>query len=92
MIGHKSHRKIYDKLKEEDLQVIELDFGDILDKLKGEYLDMHDGIKSEVLSTTQFDENSDLSTMYLGMINMARLDKIKVEEKFPISEQGVYSR
>ena len=29
-----------------------------------------------------------MSTTYLGMINMTRLDRIKVEEKFPISEQG----
>ena len=49
---------------------------------------MYDGIKSEVLSTTKFDENSYLSTTYLGRINVTRLDKIKAEEKFPISEQG----
>ena len=26
--------------------------------------------------------------MYLGRIDMTKLDKIKVEERFPISEQG----
>ena len=31
---------MYDKLKEEDRQIIELDFGDAPGKLKGEYLDM----------------------------------------------------
>ena len=41
-----------------------------------------------MLSTTKFDENTDLSTTYLSRINMTRLDKIKVEEKFPIPEQG----
>ena len=79
--------KLYDRLKEEDRQVIELNFSHTPDILK-EYLDMYDGVKSEVLSTTKFDENSDLSTMYLDRINMTRLDKIKVEERFPISEQG----
>ena len=49
---------------------------------------MYDGVKSEVLSTTTFDENSDLSTTYLGRIDMTRLDKIKAKEKVPISEQG----
>ena len=49
---------------------------------------MYDGVKSVVLSTTMFDEKLDLSTKYLGRINMTRLDKIKAEEKFPISEQG----
>ena len=49
---------------------------------------MYDGIKSEVLSTTNFDENRDLSTTYLVRINMTSLDKIKAGERFPISEQG----
>ena len=49
---------------------------------------MYEGIQSEVISTTRFDENSDLSTICLGRINIARASKIKVEEKFPISEQG----
>ena len=36
----------------------------------------------------KFDENSDLSTAYLGRIDMTRLDKIKAEKRIPISEQG----
>ena len=63
-LDQKNHRMIYERLKEEDRQVIEIDFGDTRDKLKGEYLDMYDGVKSEVLSTTKFDENSGLSTIY----------------------------
>ena len=49
---------------------------------------MYEGVKLEVLSTTRFDESSDLSTTYLGRIDMTRASKMKVEEKFPISEQG----
>ena len=45
-------------------------------------------MKSEVLSTNTFDENSDLTTTYLGRIDMIGLDKIKAEEGFPIPEQG----
>ena len=48
---------------------------------------MYDRIRSEVLCTIMFDENSDLCIMYSGMIDMNRLDKIKVEEWFPISEE-----
>ena len=48
MIDQKNHGKIYDRLKEDDAQVIEKDFGDNLDKVKGEYLDMHDGVKSDI--------------------------------------------
>ena len=68
--------------------MIEKDFGDTPDKLKGEYLHVYDGVRSKLLCTTKFDENSDLSTTYLGRIDMPRPDKIKVEERFPISEQG----
>ena len=41
-----------------------------------------------MINTTRFDENSDLSTTYLGKIDITRTTKIKAEEKFPISEQG----
>ena len=60
-IDQKNHRKIYDRLKEEDRQVSGFDFGNNPDKLRGEYLDMYKRVKSEVLSTAKFDENSDLS-------------------------------
>ena len=43
---------------------------------------------NQKLYTTNFDENSDLSTTYLGRIDITRLDKIKAKERFPISEQG----
>ena len=33
-------------------------------KLKEEYLDVYKEIQSEILSTTRFDENADLSTTY----------------------------
>ena len=46
---------------------------------------MYNGVISEVLWTTMFDENSDLGTTYLDRIYMARLDKVKVEERFSIS-------
>ena len=39
--------------------MLELDFGDTPEKLKEEYLDIYHGIKSEIFSTTGFDENSD---------------------------------
>ena len=51
-------------------------------------LDMYEGIQSEEIGTTRFDKNSDLSTTYLGRIDIIKASKIKAEEKFPISEQG----
>ena len=44
-------------------------------------------MKSEILNTTRFDENSDLTTTYLGKTNMIRDHKMVAEEKFPMSEQ-----
>ena len=68
--------------------MFELDFGDTPEKLKGEYLDMYKGIQSEVINSNWFDGNSDLSTTYLGRIDITRAIKIKAEETFPISQQG----
>ena len=88
IVDQNSHRKIYDRFKEEDRHILELDFGNNPDKLRIEYLDMYEGVQSEVINTTRFDENSDLSMTCLGRIDMARGNKIKGEEKFLISEQG----
>ena len=58
----KNHRKIYKRLKEEDRQILEWHFGNTPDKIRREYLDMCEGVQSEVINTTRFDENLDLST------------------------------
>ena len=58
------------------------------DRLTEEYLDRYKGVKSEILNTTRFDENSDLSMTYLGRSNMVRDHKMVAEERFPVSEQG----
>ena len=60
----------------------------ILDESREEYLDRYEGITSEILNTTRFDENSDLSTTYLGKSNMTQEDNLMVGEKFSITEQG----
>ena len=49
---------------------------------------MYKGIQSEVISTTRFDESSDLSTTYLDRIDIPRARKMKAEENFLISQQG----
>ena len=58
---------------------LELDFSVTPEVLKEEYLDVYDGIQSEVVSTTRFDENSDISTTYLGRSNREKCDKLKAE-------------
>ena len=78
-IDQKNHRKMYDLLKDEDSQILQLDFEEDPDKL-WQYLDMYEGVQSEVFSTSRFDENSDLSATYLGGIDMTRASTIKAEE------------
>ena len=74
--------------EKEERGIIELDFGPTPNILKEEYLDVYEGIQSEILNTTRFDENSDLSTTYLGKMDRSKNDKLKAEESFPIPEQG----
>ena len=67
---------------------MELDFGVMPKILWEEYLDVYEGIQSEVVNTSSFDENLDLSTTYLGRSDRAKSHKLKAEESFPTSEQG----
>ena len=59
----------------------ELDFGSILQKLQEEYLDVYEGIQSDIVNSSRFDENSAISTTYLGRIEAEA-------EESPISENG----
>ena len=66
----------------------ELDFGATPHKLWEEYLDIYEGIHSEVVSSNRFDENSDISTTYLVRVNKEMQNTLNAEESFPISEHG----
>ena len=72
-----------------DREFKELDFGITPQKLQEEYMDIYEGIHSDIVSSNRFDENSDISTTYLGKVeNKGNQDKLKAEESFPISESG----
>ena len=75
----------------EEKEFMEFGFGRMPHKLCKEYLDVYDSIQSEIVNTTRCDENSDLSTTYLGRSKKAKNDKLKAEESFPISEHGYTS-
>ena len=51
-------------------------------------MDIYEGIQSEIVSSNRFDENSDLSTIYLGRVDRGNQHKLNTEESFPISEYG----
>ena len=85
---NKMNNKIESRKNKKERSMSEIDFRGTSDRLKAEYLDRYEEVISEILSTTRFDENSDLNMMYLGRINMGRGNQTTAEEKFPISEQG----
>ena len=68
--------------------MLQVDLTNGSDRLMEEYLDRYEGVKSEILNTTRFDKNSDFSMTYLVKSNMTRTDKMAVEGRFSITEQG----
>ena len=46
---------------------------------------------AEVISADKFDEDTNLSTTYLGQVNMATVTEVRAEESFPITARG-YTR
>ena len=57
-------------------------------KVKETYFDKYEGIQSEISQVTRLDENTDLSTTYLGKKGQTRKSIIRAEESFPILGQG----
>ena len=91
-INHMLDIKAVDKYKyrcnKDNREFKDLDFGVTPQKLQEEYMDIYEGIHSEVVSSNKFDENSDMSTTHLGRIGKEIQHKLKAEESFPISEHG----
>ena len=91
-MNHTLDVKAVDRYKSKpdtDREFKKLDFGVTPQKLQEEYMDIYEGIHSDIVSPNRFDENSDISTTYLGKIeNRGSQDKLKAEESFPISENG----
>ena len=75
-------------MKEKELLDASVNFDRSPNKLKADYLDVYEGVYAEVISTDRFDEDTDLSTTYLGQVNMTRDTEVKAEESFPITARG----
>ena len=80
-------QKLYHSLKGEESQMLDVNFGSNLKKMRSNYLDMYKGVHTYVVYTNRFDEISDLSMTYLGKTKVTREPKVKAEERFPISGQ-----
>ena len=87
-IDYRDHKRMYRKMGKEGGEWLNIDFRESLEIMRNRYMDVYDEIYAEVVMTSKFDENVDLSTNYLGRIDMKREEVIKAEESFPISEQG----
>ena len=73
----------------EEREFREVDFSANSQNLQTEYLDVYEGIQSDVVSSNRFDENSDISMTYLGKIGQEESqNKLKAEESLPISGDG----
>ena len=87
-IDYREHKRMYRKMGKEGGEWLDIDFGESLEIMRSRYMDVYDDIYAEVVTTSRFDENVDLSMTYLGRIDMKREEVMKAEESFPISEQG----
>ena len=89
-LDYRQHKRLYHSLKTDKGLTVDIEFEG--DKLKEEYFNRYDGMYTEISQVTRFDDSTDLSTTYLGRIDMTRDIIIKAEEKFPISGQGYTNR
>ena len=78
-------------MKDKKRETLDIDFGLYPDVIKDRYLDIYEDIYAEMVYASKFDENSDLSTMYIEQADMTRNTRIKAEERFPITGQGFAS-
>ena len=91
-MNYRQEIDLYKELQEEALISTDVNFGGIPEKLKAEYLDVYEGVYAELISTDRFDEDIDLSTTYVGQVDMNRNIEVKAEENFPITVQGYTKR
>ena len=76
------------KIKDKGKTLPKVNIIESLGRSREEYLDRYEGGKTNIVDTTWFDKNSDLSTTYLGRIDMTRDKDLMVEQRFPISKSG----
>ena len=82
-LDYRDHKELYLKQKEKKGETLDVDFGLYPDVIRSRYLDVYKGIYAEMVYANKFNENSDLSTRYLGQTKMTRDTRIKAEERFP---------
>ena len=84
-MNYRQERDLYKELQEKEFVSADVNFGRSPEKFKPEYLDIYEGVYAEIVNTDRFDEDTDLSTKYLGQVDMTRDVEVKAEENFPIT-------
>ena len=85
-LNYRQDISLYRELQEKVLLSTNLNFSISSTKLRSEYLDVYEGIYVEIVSSVRFDKDTDLSTMYLGQMDMTRDMEVKAKKNFPITE------
>ena len=83
-VNYRQDIDLYRELQEKELLNTNVNFGSSPDRLKAEYLDVYKGIYAEIVSSDRFDEDTDLSTTYLGQTAITRDTEVKAKKNFPI--------
>ena len=87
-LNYIQNRDLYKRLNNEVILKSNMNLGKSPEKLKDDYLDMYEGVYTEVISTDRFDEYTNISTTYLGQVDMTRDTEVKAEESFPMTARG----
>ena len=87
-LNYCQNKDLYKELKEKEMLKTNVAFGRSPKKLRSDYLDVYEGVYTEVISTDRFDEDTDVSTTYPGQVNMSRDTEVRAEESFPITARG----
>ena len=87
-LNYRQDIDLYRELQEKELLNTDVNFGGSPDRLKAEYLDVYKGVYAEIVISDRFDEDTDLTTMYLGQIDMTRDMEVKAEENLPLTTRG----
>ena len=69
-LDDRKHKKLHNSLKFDENFTADIILEE--DRIRDIYLDKYDGIHAEISHATKFDDSADLSTTYLGKMDMTR--------------------
>ena len=75
LIDYRDHKRMYRKMGKGEGEWLNIDFGESPEIMRNRYMDVYDEIYAEVVMTSRFDENVDLTSTYLGRIDTKRGDE-----------------